>query len=168
MDYISLATLSEKKNEPCNTATNVGDITDEQGRKWLLKKSYDLGYRYIAVNILGELCLCKVRPTRDRGFWCSPGDNAMPISKLPNIFFEIKWDGDVLLDIAKELKIVDWSKVEVNTEVLVSADGETWCNRHFASYDEETRLFYTFIDGKTWWTTDDVEEWHFCKMPSGE
>ena len=46
---------------------------------------------------------------------------------------------------------IDWSKVEVDTKVLVSDDGEEWHKRHFARYEEG--IVYVWGYGATSWTT---------------
>lgn len=40
-------------------------ITDEQGRKWLLQKLYDNGWRYYVKNIGGDVFLTKKRASYD-------------------------------------------------------------------------------------------------------
>lgn len=45
---------------------------------------------------------------------------------------------------------VDWSKVEVDTPVLVSHDGETWHNRYFAKYEDGQVFFWK--NGATSWS----------------
>ena len=58
----------------------------------------------------------------------------------------IKW----LLAEYKEPKI-DWSKVAVDTPVLVSNDESFWYNRYFAGVDDEGKPF-VFPDGRTSWS----------------
>ena len=45
----------------------------------------------------------------------------------------------------EEIVDVDWSKVQVDTKILVSEDGEDWCRRYFAKY--EGGIIYAFPDG---------------------
>ena len=45
----------------------------------------------------------------------------------------------------EEIVDVDWSKVQVDTKILVSEDGEDWYRRHFAKY--EGGIIYAFPDG---------------------
>ena len=45
----------------------------------------------------------------------------------------------------EEIVDVDWSKVQVDTKILVSEDGEDWYRRYFAKY--ENRFIYAFPDG---------------------
>ena len=44
-----------------------------------------------------------------------------------------------------EIVDVDWSKVPVDTKILVSEDGEDWYRRYFAKY--EGGIIYAFPDG---------------------
>ena len=45
----------------------------------------------------------------------------------------------------EEIVDVDWSKVQVDTKILVSEDGKDWYRRYFAKY--ENRFIYAFPDG---------------------
>lgn len=58
----------------------------------------------------------------------------------------IKW----LLAEYKEPEI-DWSKIPVDTPVLVSSNKKNWHNRYFAGVDDEGRLFI-FPNGRTSWS----------------
>ena len=45
----------------------------------------------------------------------------------------------------EEIVNVDWSKVQVDTKILVSEDGKDWYRRYFAKY--ENGFIYAFPDG---------------------
>ena len=45
----------------------------------------------------------------------------------------------------EEIVDVDWSKVQVDTKILVSGDGKDWYRRYFAKY--ENGIIYAFPDG---------------------
>ena len=65
---------------------------------------------------------------------------------------------------------VDWSKVEVDTPILVRQveDGE-WIKRHFAKY--ENGLVYTWKDSRTSWTSlydNEVTGWKYAKLAESE
>lgn len=47
----------------------------------------------------------------------------------------------------KKVYDVDWTKVEVDTKILVSEDGDVWCKRYFAKYENDK--VYTFAGGAT-------------------
>lgn len=73
-----------------------------------------------------------------------------------------------LLDLEfKKLSIIDWSKVEVDTKILVSNDNKRWYRRHFAKYENNT--IYTFSDGATSFTYgyygySEFEPWQYVKL----
>ena len=74
-----------------------------------------------------------------------------------------------LLEDYKEPEI-DWSKVEVDTPILVrqTKDGE-WLRRHFAKYEDG--IVYTWKDALTSWTVlhdEDVTTWKFAKLAESE
>lgn len=62
---------------------------------------------------------------------------------------------------------VDWSKVKVDTPILVrqGKNGE-WLERHFAKY--ENGNVYAWVDGQTSWTGEDEIKWKFAKLAESE
>lgn len=54
------------------------------------------------------------------------------------------------IDIAEYLGVVDWSKVEVDTPILVSANGRKWIKRYFAKLQDGE--VYAWDDGVTSWS----------------
>lgn len=54
------------------------------------------------------------------------------------------------IDIAEYLGVVDWSKVEVDTPILVSANGRKWIKRYFAKLQDGK--VYAWDDGVTSWS----------------
>lgn len=63
---------------------------------------------------------------------------------------------------------VDWAKVEVDTPVLVSEDGEIWYNRYFAYYSNG--IVYTWVNGQTHWSVNNpsqVNSWDYAKLADG-
>ena len=65
---------------------------------------------------------------------------------------------------------VDWSKVEVDTPILVrDSENGMWMRSHFAKYENET--VYAWSDGCTSWTLYDhtyVTPWKFAKLAESE
>ena len=59
-------------------------------------------------------------------------------------------------------EVVDWSKVPVDTKVLVSEDGKEWSRRHFAKYEDGK--VWCFNGGLTSFTT--VERIYFSNATS--
>lgn len=63
---------------------------------------------------------------------------------------------------------VDWSKVEVDTPILVrqTKDGE-WLRRYFAKFADGK--VYAWFYGKTSWTSDnEPKEWEYAKLAESE
>ena len=65
---------------------------------------------------------------------------------------------------------IDWSKVEVDTPILVRDDeNEEWHKRYFAKYNSGT--IYAWIDGYTSWESyDDTDmiSWRYAKLLEDE
>ena len=63
---------------------------------------------------------------------------------------------------------VDWSKVEVDTPILVrDYESQEWEARHFAKYEDG--YIYSWDGGSTSWTSrGNVTEWKFAKLAEGE
>ena len=65
-------------------------------------------------------------------------------------------------------EVIDWSKVPVDTKVLVSDDGKEWIRRHFAKYEDGK--VYCFNDGYTSFTIvnyaylSNATSWEYCKL----
>lgn len=61
--------------------------------------------------------------------------------------------------------VIDWTKVAVDTKILVRNDENgIWYNRYFAKYDEKTNKVFTWFGGATSWTEANVTEWRFAKL----
>ena len=64
----------------------------------------------------------------------------------------------------------DWSKVEVDTPILVKfKEDKEWVKRHFAKY--ENGGVYAWKDSHTSWTSlhnDDVTFWSYAKLAENE
>lgn len=60
---------------------------------------------------------------------------------------------------------IDWSKVSVDTKILVSNNKEEWLKRYFANY--ENGAVYAWADGKTSFTArnhEDITDWDYAKL----
>ena len=60
---------------------------------------------------------------------------------------------------------IDWSKVPVDTKIIISNDNKDWNRRHFAKY--ENGRVYTWAWGKTSFTAnnnEDVTDWEYAKL----
>ena len=128
-------------------------ITDKQGREWLLQKFYEFGCNKIDTR------------TAAARFLSVEGVNSMTLGYVPNTILGVQ-KGSEFIDIAEELGIVDWSKVAVDTPILVSGDGKTWYKRYFALFDGCDVLAWEY--GATSWSVEDAEEevfrWNYAKL----
>ena len=65
---------------------------------------------------------------------------------------------------------VDWSKVEVDTPILVrNNEDKEWVNRYFAKFADGK--VYGWVSGATSWTVDDeydVTFWKYAKLAESE
>lgn len=70
------------------------------------------------------------------------------------------------IDIAEYLGIVDWSKVAVDTPILVKQnEQDEWEKRHFAYFKDER--VYAWLCGSTSWSADyegDTTDWNLAKL----
>lgn len=57
---------------------------------------------------------------------------------------------------------VDWSKVDVDTPILVSTSGQDWSHRHFAEYCDG--MVCAFDGGATSWTSNVITGWEYAKL----
>lgn len=138
-------------------------ITDKQGREWLLQKLYDEGWRYMVGGDGIFIYLTKNKPLIVDKVYKYVGEEYTCIGKahciLPNL------EKGEVLRIAEELGIVDWSKVKVDTPVLVSNDNKEWIKRYFARYED--RNVYCWLNGKTSWTAIcelSIGHWDYTKL----
>lgn len=141
-------------------------ITDEQGREWVLQKLYDDGWRYYVKNAGGCAFLTTKKPIMLKNILdiTTGGDvkyiSIMTKSILPNIA------KNEFLDIAEELGIVDWSKVEVDTPIFVrNSIEEVWKCRYFAMY--ENGEVYAWQLGRTSWSNvikNSPIAWKYAKL----
>lgn len=116
-------------------------MNDKQFTDELFKCMYDLGYRKAEIEddtlfffVSERDCLCPFSPR----------------VKVKCTCFEEK---DQLIDIAEYLGVVDWSKVAVDTPILVrDFEDAKWTKRHFAYF--ENGKVYAFDGGGTSWTSE--------------
>lgn len=140
-------------------------ITDKQGREWVLEKLYNDGWRYYAKNIGGTAFLTTKKPIMGRGILeITSGGTTKCINIISKIMPEIDRNG--LIDIAEELGIADWSKVKVDTPILVKAyEQDDWQKRYFAYFKDG--IVYAWLCGTTSWSADndeDVMSWNCAKL----
>ena len=67
---------------------------------------------------------------------------------------------------------IDWSKVEVDTPILVNDIKDTesamavWLKRYFAEYKDG--LVYAWTNGRTSWNEDRTHGWSYAKLAENE
>lgn len=134
-------------------------ITDEQGREWLLQKLYNDGWKYYVKNVGNTAFVTTKRPVMDDDILdVNSGGNIKCINNIRKIMPQI--ERNEVLNIAEELGIIDWSKVAVDTPILVSFDGCNWVKKYFAKVQNNT--VYAFDNGATSWSVSNVE---YCVTP---
>jgi hypothetical protein len=125
-------------------------ISDKQGREWLLQKLYDDGWKYYVKNVDNIAFVTTKRPVMDDDILdVNSGGHIKCINNISKIMPQI--EQNEVLNIAEELGIVDWSKVEVDTPIFVKNRIEdVWNCRYFAKYEDGK--VYTWCGGRTSWS----------------
>lgn len=141
-------------------------ITDKQGREWVLQKLYDDGWRYIVGSADDYVFITKSEPNIVNGLFRSVGiweiyKHIELKSVLPSL------ERGEVMNIAEELGIVDWSKVAVDTPILVrDFEAQTWKKRYFAKVQNGT--IYAWDGGATSWSTNNrvtcIVSWAYAKL----
>lgn len=142
-------------------------ITDKEGQEWLLQKFYDEGYRYYVMDSYGNVYLTNEKPQKEHitnELKVSRCKTAISVSRFKNILPELKCNE--CISIVEELGIVDWSKVAVDTPILVRQNIEkAWEKRHFAYF--KNGKVYAWLDGATSWSVENswyVFSWQNAKL----
>lgn len=88
-------------------------------------------------------------------------------SKNKREYVGINCFGKLLVWLCEEYQepSVDWSKVAVDTKVLVSNTGDYWSKRYFAK--SKDGRYYTWYKGATSWSNDRMEAWDYAKLAEG-
>lgn len=124
-------------------------FTDE-----LFKRMYDLGYRKAEIE------------DDTLFFFVNERDYLCPFSPRVQVKCTCFEEKDQLIDIAEYLGIVDWSKVKVDTPILVKQyEQDEWEKRHFAYFKDER--VYAWLCGATSWSADyegDTTDWNLAKL----
>lgn len=124
-------------------------FTDE-----LFKRMYDLGFRKAEIE------------DDTLFFFVNERDYLCPFSPRVQVKCTCFEEKDQLIDMAEYLGVVDWSKVPVDTPILVSFDGCNWFKKYFAKVQNDT--VYAFDDGATSWSVVNKEycvtRWKYAKL----
>ena len=127
-----------------------GNMNDKQFTDELFKRMYDLGYRKAEIES-GTVFFYK---------------NCERISQWSNrvdIRSTCFTEENQQIDIAEYLGIVDWSKVKVDTPIIVRNDGCVWVRRYFAEY--KNGKVRTYFNGATSWSSDGrMGSWDCAKL----
>ena len=95
-------------------------------------KEENVGKRYVSDGM--EFVLVRVFST----LWLQDEKTQECIEDMFNLDEIVRMEFEEIVD-------VDWSKVQVDTKILVSEDGKDWYRRYFAKY--ENGFIYAFPDG---------------------
>lgn len=123
-------------------------MNDKEGRKWLLQKLYNNGIKYIAFSKFynGYIGMKNKPLFMKTGDIISAADYIITLGDLLPDFNEPNY-----LDIGKYLGIVDWSKIPIDTPIIVKQLGNKEAMRHFHKYERE-RVYY-YSGGCTSWSS---------------
>lgn len=123
-------------------------MNDKEGRKWLLQKLYDNGIKYIAYSpFYGGYVGVKETPIiSGKGEVINDTKTVITLHGLLPDFNEPNY-----LDIGKYLGVFDWSKVSVDTPIIVKKMCSIELRRYFKEY-KGGKVYY-FCDGRTSWSS---------------
>lgn len=129
-------------------------MNDKQFTDELFKRMYNMGFK--KAEIEDDTLFFFVN---ERDYLC-PFSPRVPVKCT---CFEEK---DQLIDVGEYLGIVDWSKVKVDTPILVKQyEQDELEKRHFAYFKDER--VYAWLCGATSWSADyegDTTDWNFAKL----
>lgn len=128
-------------------------MNDKQFTDELFRRMYDLGYR-------------KAEIENGTVFFYKNCGRISQWSDRVDIRSTCFTEENQRIDIAEYLGIVDWSKIAVDTPILVKDhDGEAWEKRYFAFFEDGN--VYTWMSGTTSWTADiagGATDWKYAKL----
>ena len=126
-------------------------MNDKQFTDELFSRMYVLGYRKAEVE------------DDTLFFFVNKRDYECLFSPRVPVKFTCFEEKDQLIDICEYLGIVDWSKVEVDTPILVRNDGIVWVRSYFAEY--KSGKVRTYFNGATSWSSDGrMVSWDYAKL----
>ena len=141
-------------------------ITDKQGQEWVLRKLYDAGWRYYVKNAGGCSFLTTNTPVIFNGrVDVMVGGRIRCAGLIGKVLPSL--NENEILDIAEYLGIIDWSKVPVDTPILVrDCNGYNWERRYFAKVENDK--IYAWDGGATSWSVGNGERcftsWRHAKL----
>lgn len=130
-----------------------GNMNDKEFTDELFKRMYNLGFKKAEIE------------DDTLFFFVNERDYLCPFSPRVQVKCTCFEEKDQLIDVAEYLGIVDWSKVPVDTPVLISNDKKIWFKRYFARYEDGK--VYCWLNGKTSWTAEcefSTGHWDYAKL----
>ena len=127
-------------------------MNDKQFTDNFFKTMYELGYRKAEIE---KGCIF---------FYKEPTTLTVWVPRIPTKCTCFT-DEPQCIDIAEYLGVVDWSKVAVDTPILVSLNDKSWFCRYFAGF--KNGIVYTWSGGATSWSVRGREcqdAWGFAKL----
>ena len=148
-------------------------ISDKEARQYILQQLYDEGYRYLARDENTFLYAYKHKPAKEQNMWSDTNYISSCVLLYSFLCFkDIKWADDSPLSIAKELGIIDWTKVPKDTKVLVwDKPGEIKRKRYFSHYEAATTAypFMVYWRGATSWSNTAAPlGYQYCELFRGD
>lgn len=122
------------------------------------KECYNLGFKYLFYNPDSDnYMLSEQEPVfYNTTFMYCDGKKYPFSSYFSTLVAEDLLDGRNYIAIADHIDIVDWSKVPVDTPILVNGGDNCWYNRHFAKYEDGK--IYAWRDGMTSWSLKSCDD----------
>lgn len=124
-------------------------MNDKEGRKWLLQKLYESKYRYIFRADNHKLYVTISKPVSIDGVYYKQADCGLTM-RLMSAICPMFDDVHSFISISEELGIVDWSKVAVDTPIIIKNLHSVDVRRYFKEY-KDGRVYY-FSGGRTSWS----------------
>lgn len=128
-------------------------MNDKQFTDELFRRMYDLGYRRAEIE-------------NETVFFYKNRECISQWSNRVDIRSTCFTEENQQIDIAEYLGIVDWSKVKVDTLILVKDDyDDKWEKAYFAKYEDE--MIYAWSNGRTSFSArnkDDTFIWDRAKL----
>lgn len=128
-------------------------MNDKQFTDNFFKTMYELGYRKAEIE---KGCIF---------FYKEPATLTVWVPRIPTKCTCFT-DEPQCIDIAEYLGVVDWSKVEIDTPILVkNHDEDAWEKRYFAFFEDGN--VYAWISGTTSWTAciaGGATDWKYAKL----
>lgn len=131
-----------------------GNMNDKQFTDELFKRMYNLGFKKAEIE------------DDTLFFFVNERDYLCPFSPRVQVKCTCFEEKDQVIDVAEYLGIVDWSKVKVDTPVLVKSCKESeWKKRYFAFY--RGGKAHTWDSGTTSWSNGKIANtswWNYIKL----